>query len=493
MPADFGAPVASQVNVDPNKGLTTLSNLMSLDQQKQAITSKNIGIEQQKTTLQGSQADTQAKQQAMEERGRITQMLSTGKDDKGQDIRDANGEPDITKILPAIGRIAPFTGQEYAQSIIATHTNKVGFQSAATTLDANQRKMLQGPIQALALDPSDENLKAARDDIGQLVKQHPEMAPAAKYGLGLMDHIDKVTDPAKRTHLANSLSAMLQPGAAVQTQPQAASVDTGPTLQTGTTAPPVAGGGFTATTSTPKDIGPQIIMDAQGQPHYVGTPRSGAGGTGGAFPSKTGVAAVGGATDAMDSHFKGLNAAAQSLPLTTALTKTIEGLAPSAFTGVGGDKKQYTAGVLKAFNMNATGDAQTDTNLLNKAIAQLNISSPAGTDAARALVEAGQPNSKMDAKAIREAAGTIAAQVKMNEAERNFLQTSRFSNRGEGDIQAYQEGRQKFEAVADPRIWQYESMVKSDPNGAREFLARQPDRHELVKKTKELSSMGFFK
>lgn len=488
--ADFGAPVASQVNVDPNKGLTTLSNLMSLDQQKQAITSKNIGIEQQKTTLQGSQADTQAKQQAMEERGRITLMISTGKDDKGQDIRDANGEPDITKILPAIGRIAPFTGQEYAQSIIATHTNKVGFQSAATTLDANQRKMLQGPIQALALDPSDENLKAAREDIAQLVKQHPEMAPAAKYGLGLMDHIDKVTDPAKRTHLANSLSAMLQPGAAVQTQPQAASVDTGPTLQTGTTAPPVAGGGFTPTTSTPKNISPQVFVDANGQPHYLGTP---GGDKGGVIPSKTDIQAKSGATDAMTNHFSGLQAASASLPLTTALTSTIKGLAPAAYTGVGGDKKQYLSGILQSLHVTPTGDAQTDTNLLNKAIAQLNISSPAGTDAARALVEAGQPNSKMDAKAIREAAETIHAQVRMNDAERNFLQTARMSNRGQGDIEAYQEGRQKFEANADPRIWQYESMVKSDPNGAREFLARQPDRHELIKKTKELSSMGFFK
>ena len=148
---------------------------------------------------------------------------------------------------------------------------------------------------------------------------------------------------------------------------------------------------------------------------------------------------------------------------------------------------------LGAFGIHATGDAQTDTNLLNKAIAQLNMSTPAGTDAARVLREAGQPNVDMDLGAIKEAAGTVAAQVRMDEAERNFLQTSRFSNRGEGDIQAYQEGRQKFEANADPRIWQYEELAKTNPKDARAFISRQPDKAELVRKSKQLEQMGFFR
>lgn len=490
--ADFGTPVASIVNVDPNKGLTTLSNLMSLDQQKQAIRSKEIGIQQQQATLGGTQADTQAKTQAMEERGRVTQMLATGKDDKGNDIRDANGEPDISKILPAIGRIAPFTGQEFAQNIIKTHSDKVGLQSSVTGLDQKQRGMYMAPMQAIALDPSDENIQNARATLDGIAKAHPESAATAKYTSSFLDQIAKAPKD-KRTHLANSLSAMLQGGQQVQTQPGAASVDTGPTLQTGTVAPPVAGGGFTSTTETKKDISPQIIIDAQGQPHFIGTPGSGKGGGGAsAFPTRTGVESLSGATADMGKHFSGLNDAAAALPITTALTKTIEGLAPSAYTGVGGDKKQYVTGVLQAFHITPTGDAQTDTNLMNKAMAQLNISSKAGTDAARALVEAGQPNSKMDAPAIREAAGTIAAQVRMNEAERNFLHTARYSNRGAGDIEAYQEGRQKFEANADPRIWQYEELAKTNPEQARSFLSRQPDRHELVKKTKALSALGFF-
>ena len=195
----------------------------------------------------------------------------------------------------------------------------------------------------------------------------------------------------------------------------------------------------------------------------------------------------------MSDHFTGLNASAQSLPLVTGLTKTIEGLAPSAFTGPGGDKKQYMAGILRGFHINATGDAQTDTNLLNKAMAQLNISTPAGTDAARALVEAGQPNSHMDPDAIKEAAGTLRGQVMMNQAERNFLQTTRLSNRGAGDPQAYQEGRQQFEASADPRIWQYQDLAKSNPAAARAFIARQPDKADLVRKAGALEQMGFFR
>lgn len=265
MPPDFGAPVAQNVNVDPSKGLTTLSNLMGLQQQKQAIQSKDIGIQQQQTTLQGSEADTQAKHQTMQERLLVSKMLQSGVDDQGNSIRNAAGEPDPAKVIPALGRIAPLTGQEYAQNIIKTHSDKVGLQSASLTLDANQRKMLQGPLQALALNPSDGNLTNARNTITQLVAQHPEMAPAASHVMTLMDTVQKVQDPKQRIHMANSLSSLIQPGTAVETQPATAQVNTGTTVQQGTIAPPAAGGAFTPGSSQKLTVPPggqeEIVTD----------------------------------------------------------------------------------------------------------------------------------------------------------------------------------------------------------------------------------------
>ena len=257
---DFGSPVAANINVDPNKGLTTLSNLMGLQQQKQQIQSGALTIQRQQAELPGVQAETQAKQQAMAERQGIAKMLQTGVDPQGNSIRDpATGEIDPTKATLALGRNFSLTGQDYAQKIWQTNNARVGLQSAALTLDASQRQMLQGPMQALALNPSDDNIAKAKSTISQLVSQHPEMAVTAKHAMSLMDTIQGVQDPQHRTQLANGLAAMLQPGQAVQTQPQPTTVNTGAAQKQGTTAPPVAGGGFTPSSSVANEVGPGVM------------------------------------------------------------------------------------------------------------------------------------------------------------------------------------------------------------------------------------------
>lgn len=496
---DFGSPVAQNVNVSPNAGLTTLSDLMGLQQKQIAISQAQQNLQTGVAVQQQQQAQAQLQQQQMGERQILQGALKSGKDDQGNSLIDpSTGQVDPNALASFANRRLPLTGPGVVQGIIKTQSDQIGLQSSAQKLSMEQRQMLQGPLQALNLDPSDDNIANARSTIGGLVQQNPGMAKTASYVNSFIDHIASTQDPRQRSHMANTLSAMIQGGATVETQLRAGTMDTGATIQAGTVAPPAAGGGFTPTTTTAKGVAPGIVMDLQGQPHYVGGVSGlGGGGVGGqrsAFPTPQQVQARTANTAAMTDHFGALNASAGSLPLVTGLTKTIEGLAPEAFTGPGGDKKQYLAGLLRSFHIDATGDAQTDTNLLNKAIAQLNISTPAGTDAARALVEAGQPNSKMDPQAIKEAAGTIRGQVLMNTAERNFLQTSaRLSNGGAGDPVAYQQGRQMFEQNADPRIWQYEDLAKSNPAGAKAFIAKQPDKADLIRRTAALEQMGFFR
>src|SRR6267154_2942686 len=491
---DFGAPVAQNVDVSPNKGLQTLGELMGLQQ-------KQIGIQQAQQNLQTGQflqqqqqAEAQKQQQAMGTRQAATKMAQSGQDLQGNSIRGDDGEIDPVKFSASLNRIDPVNAAPITQNIIKTLSDKFNLQSGALKLDAQQRQMLQGPLQALNVNASDDNITNARNVIGQLTSAHPAMVKTANSANSLLDHIQNEKDPEKRTQLANSYSALLQACAPVETQPSGAKADTGPVILVGARQPPAAGGGFTAATTLTKGVAPGIVMDLQGQPHYVG----GAAGTGtgaGAspWPTPAAVQAQTKTASAMSDHFDALNASAQSMPLVTGLTKTIESLAPAAFTGPGGDKRQYVAGLANTFGVNFTGDAQTSTNLMNKAMAQLNISTPAGTDALRTLIEAGQPNSKMDPAAIKEAAGTVASQVRMNTAERNFLQTTRMSNRGTGDPQAYQQGRQAFEANADPRIWQYEQLAKSNPAAARAFISRQTDKADLVRKAGALEQMGFFR
>jgi hypothetical protein len=505
---DFGAPIAQNVDVNPNKGLTTLSDLMGLQQ-------KQIGIQQAQQTLQTgqalqatAQAEAQRNQQTMGERQLLQSSMQNGKDPDGNPLVGANGDADPVALTKFATKYLPMTGQDVVQNIVKTQDTRLKLADSARQLGQNYKNDVAGIIRS---SMGDQNTPAEapgviQSKIDAYVQQQGPNAPAAltqaaSYSKSLLQNLgDHVPDAKTKSSLLH-LAQQFEPTAAVAgTQAPAIGSVTGPgggaqpvqlnplsPLPMGATGPEVKTG-----------VAPGIVMDLQGQPHYIGGAAGlGGGAAGGAAPSPwptpAGVQAQSGVAKDMSDHFTGLNASAQSLPLVTGLTKTIEGLAPSAFTGPGGDKKQYMAGILRGFHINATGDAQTDTNLLNKAMAQLNISTPAGTDAARALVEAGQPNSHMDPDAIKEAAGTLRGQVMMNQAERNFLQTTRLSNRGAGDPQAYQEGRQQFEASADPRIWQYQDLAKSNPAAARAFIARQPDKADLVRKAGALEQMGFFR
>lgn len=494
---DFGTPVAQNVNVDPSKGVSTLSDLMSLKQ-------KQIGIQQAQQNLQTGQfmqqqqqAEAQKQQQAMGERQTLQGFLSSGKDDQGNSILDASGQPNMPALSAAITRTMPLTGQDALQHIIKTQSDKIGLTDVTRQLGQSYRNDISGIVR------SSINSKDSADDMGSkldayVAQQGPNapvaLAQAAGFAKSQFLNAASQPTPEKKNAEILRIAQGFQPAGTTEgEQKPSMGTITGPNgglqaVQLNPLSPvPMGANG----TEVKQGVSPQIMMDANGRPHFVGGAGGGVGNTD-SWPSTTDVQARNSAAANMTTHFDGLNASAQSVPLTTALTKTIQGLAPEAFTGVGGDKKQYMAGVLRAFGANPTGDAQTDTNLLNKAIAQLNISSPAGTDAARALVEAGQPNSKMDPQAIKEAAGTIAGQVKMNQAERDFLTTTRYRNGGAGDPQAYQQGRQTFEANADPRIWQYEELANTDRGAARAFIARQPDKADLIRKAGALQGMGFF-
>ena len=264
---------------------------MGLQQKSQAIQS---GAQQ----LRVGANQAQAADQTMQERAKITQMMSSGQDDTGASIRDAQGNPDPAKILPALGRMAPLTGQKVAQDILTTHTAKVGFENGALALNGNQRASVMGPLQAVGLAPADpQGIKDAGDALDQLAGV-PGMANVAGYGKTLLTHLtnaQKAAEIAAKsektpegrakayepvTKMANMAAAMLQGGQQVGTQPTGSDKDNGRTIQSGTTAPPVAGGGFTASSSIRRDIAPgaedQIESDSEGRRYIVSRSPSGA-------------------------------------------------------------------------------------------------------------------------------------------------------------------------------------------------------------------------
>jgi hypothetical protein len=194
----------------------------------------------------------------------------------------------------------------------------------------------------------------------------------------------------------------------------------------------------------------------------------------------------------MARHYSSLNDQASGSQLVASLSGNIQSLAAKAITGTEQDKKAYVNGMLNALHLGnqSTGDLQKDTDLLEKNLAQLNLTTPAATDAARNLVSVARPHTTMTASAIPEATQQIVSQVQANMAMRNYLTPYRMANKGAGDVTGYQHAREQLEQVADPRVWQYQQMKKSDPDAARKFLSSQPDAASLVGKAKELVNMG---
>ena len=483
--ADYSLPAQIQ---QPNL-LGAMGNLVDTARGIQAFQSG--AIQQQRLGI-----NLQSEVQANQERKNVIQAMQ-----EDPDLQPGpNGTIDAPTAISKLQKIAPQTWATYAQNI---NTINQGVNTTNDQLMKNGSEALRELGQVLQPE-----IGTPMSNVLSVAKQWSDKqdTPAARNAYSMLEtSMGKIPDPTnqKAVNAVTTVAVKRAHSLADQIDAQTAGttfVSEGGQIEQKVTAPRLSGLPIGATVGKPigTSLAPQVVFDAAGKPHFVGGMPSNGGTTGGAaggttWPSKIEVQAQSAAAEDMTNHFAGLNASSQSLPLVTSLTKTIEGLAPQAFTGPGGDKRQYMAGLARVFGINLTGDAQTDTNLLNKAIAQLNISTPAGTDAARLLVEAGQPNSNMDPAAIKEAAGTIRGQILMNQAERNFLTTTRYSNKGSGDPGTYQQGRQMFEANADPRVWQYEDLAKSNPAAARVFIARQPDKADLIRKTAALEQMGFFR
>lgn len=207
----------------------------------------------------------------------------------------------------------------------------------------------------------------------------------------------------------------------------------------------------------------------------------------GANESKAGTVQV------INDHWQKINAGAADAPVATALLSTIKQLAPAAITGTESGKRAYWNGLFNALHAGdkATGDLQKDTDLLNKSMAQLNLSTPATTDAMRTLIEAGRPHSTMSEGAIKEAAAQIEGQLKANMATRNLLAPDKRYADATGDLSHYQQKMETLQQVMDPRIFQYESMPKEDRKAFMAKLAPQ-DRATLIDKTKKLEALGVF-
>jgi len=298
---DFGAPIAQNVDVSPNKGLQTLSDLMGLQQ-------KQIGIQQQQQTLQTgqalqatAQAEAQKNNQAMGERQLLQSSMQNGKDPDGNALVGSNGEADPVAMTKFANKYLPLTGQDVVQHIVQTQDTRLKLADTARQLGQNYKDDIAGIVRSSMGDqntPADAP-GAIMSKIDAYVQQQGPNAPAAlsqaaSYSKSLLqnlgDHVPQAKTKLALLHLAQQFEPTA--GVAAQQQPTIGSV-TGPAggmqpVQTNPLSPvPMGATGPEVRTGVPQ----QIVTPPGGVPQVFGGrgPVPTSFGGGGPAPTQTDV------------------------------------------------------------------------------------------------------------------------------------------------------------------------------------------------------------
>ena len=166
-----------------------------------------------------------------------------------------------------------------------------------------------------------------------------------------------------------------------------------------------------------------------------------------------------------------------------ATLQKIRQLAPDAFTGVGGARKELIAGLANAIGISAFEAEKTATDELRK---NANLLALAGgnTDAARALAEMANPNTKMNAQAIKEVVNQLIGIESMKAAKANYLgQYRTFPDN-------YIKQLELFNNIADSRLFQ--EMTREEVAKMKASLS-ETELAELSRKIRVAKIMGVIK
>ena len=161
----------------------------------------------------------------------------------------------------------------------------------------------------------------------------------------------------------------------------------------------------------------------------------------------------------------------------------IRQLAPEAFTGVGGQRKELIAGIANAIGIPAYEAEKTATDELMK---NSNLLSLAGgnTDAARLLAEAANPNKKMNEKAIKDVVGQLIGMENMKSAKAQYLGQYR------SDPNAYIQKLAEFNDVADSRLFQ--EMTREEVAKLKASMS-ESEQKVMINKIRKAKQMGVIK
>lgn len=313
------------------------------------------------------------------------------------------------------------------------------------------------------------NMKTPSAMVAQMVSKVPDTDDPTELK-GYLQHVqitlqDKATQLQQMTPTATPVSTGQQTQF-VQTNPNAPGVPVG--TQTGTPVqqqlPPTTPV-FNAKTNAPGYLGPQAQTQSVQSGPSLGTAEN-----------------IGGTVDAVNADWKQTMAQAAPAAQNIGVLQNIKQYAPGAVTGVVNDRRSFIAGLAGLIGMSPAQMEKTDTDLLAKNSNMLALAG-GNTDAARALAEAANPNTHMTPEAIMHAANQVIAQQQM------MLTKQQYMGQFKGNPQAYTQALTRFNAVADPRIFQLRTMTPQELTKMKSSMT-PAEQKDFGNKIRAMEQMG---
>lgn len=168
---------------------------------------------------------------------------------------------------------------------------------------------------------------------------------------------------------------------------------------------------------------------------------------------------------------------------TIASLQTIKKLVPDTFTGVGGERKKFIAGLAQAVGIPAYELETTSTDELMKNTKILQLAG-GNTDAARQISELANPNVKMTKDSIRNVVNQLVGMNRMKIARADYL--APYANNPD----EYSKKSQLFNKFSDYRLFQELTAAEVKKMKLAMSLA---ERDEISKKIKEAQMAGIIK
>jgi len=349
-----------------------------------------------------------------------------------------DGKPDLMKINENLPKIAPLTAADEITKLSTLHKNQSEADTAKRALTKDKKDVFGSALMVLG-NAGIQDPKIYQSEISRIAKQFPD---------------DKEVQNLSKSYLSD-LSYM-KPGAHV---PQAAITH---------------GQELLSPTQIQEKLTPEPGLEDVGG-ELVGTLKTK--GAGGITPKISSTGTVVGKTLAPTSGGLGIEAEGVKSDYNNTLAEAgtaqrdigvlqkMKSLAPKAILGTEQGRRAYFEGLNTLLGRSQDEIRKTSTDELEKNAAILATSGH--TDAERALLQAGNPSSKMTERALQNAADQVIAQKKLA-----ILKSTHMGNYVR-DPSTYAKELRTWQSISEPQALNYPNMTVEEKKAM--FSAMKPE------------------